>query len=128
KATASGIYKNDPEYDPAKALDDDSGTRWATDDGTDECWLEIDLGADREFDGAFLSEGWDRVREYALEVKDGAGRWRPFSGGKTIGVAGATLSFPPTTGRSVRLHVLRADGAPTFWDFELYGTAKVRCP
>ena len=128
KATASGITKNDPEYAPAKAVDDDSGTRWATDDGTDECWLEIDLGADREFDGAFLSEGWDRVREYALEVKDGAGRWRPFSGGTTIGVAGATLSFPPTIGRSVRLHVLRADGAPTFWDFELYGTAKVRCP
>ena len=128
KATASNVYKNDPEYAPAKALDDDSGTRWATDEGTGECRLEIDLGSDREFDGAFLSEGWDRVREYRLEVKDGAGRWRPFSGGTTIGVAGVTLSFPPTTGRSVRLHVLRADGAPTFWDFELYGTAKVRRP
>jgi hypothetical protein len=80
KATASNIYKNDPEYAPAKAVDDDSGTRWATDEGTGECWLEVDLGAEREFDGAFLSEGWDRVREYALEVKGSASRWKPIAG------------------------------------------------
>jgi alpha-L-fucosidase len=127
-AAASNFYKNDPEYAPAKALDDDSGTRWATDDGTGECWLEVDLGAEREFDGAFLSEGWDRVREYALEVKDGRGRWAPFAAGTTIGVAGATLSFVPATGRYVRLHVLKAEGAPTFWDFELYGTKTKTCP
>jgi alpha-L-fucosidase len=122
KASASSVYKNEPEFAPAKALDDDSGTRWATDDGTAECWLEVDLGAEKTCAGAFLSEGWDRVREYALEVREKNGRWKPFVRGTTIGVAGATLAFPPVTGRFVRLHVLAAEGAPTFWDFELYGT------
>jgi alpha-L-fucosidase len=126
KASASNVFKNGSEFAPAKAVDDDSNTRWATDDGTRECWLEVDLGAERTFDGAFLSEGWDRVRGYALEVRGAAGRWRTFWQGTTIGVAGAALSFPPATGRVVRLHVIEAEGAPTFWDFELYETAKGR--
>lgn len=126
KAAASNVFKNDPEFAPAKAVDDDSNTRWATDEGTRECWLEVDLGAERTFDGAFLSEGWDRVRGYALEVRGPDGRWRTFWQGTTIGVAGASLSFPPVTGLVVRLHVVEAEGAPTFWDFELYETAKGR--
>jgi alpha-L-fucosidase len=126
KTTASNIFKNDAEFAPAKAVDDDSNTRWATDDAIRECWLEVDLGAEREFDGAFLSEGWDRVRSYALEVQEPDGRWRPFWQGTAIGVAGATLAFPRTAGRIVRLHVLGAEGAPTIWDFELYATAPGR--
>ena len=126
KVTASNIYKNDPEFSPDKAVDDDSNTRWATDDPIRECWLEVDLGAEREFDGAFLSEGWDRVRSYALEVQESDGRWRPFWQGTTIGVAGATLAFPRMSGRIVRLHVLDAVGAPTIWDLELYAAAMGR--
>ena len=128
KATASSVYKNAPEYAPDKALDDDSGTRWATNEGTDECWLEVDLGSERAFDGAYLSEGWDRVCAYALEVKDSDGHWKPFFQGTTIGVAGATLTFPRATGRFVRLHILEADGAPTFWDFELHEAASGHGP
>ncbi len=126
KASASNVYKNDPQYAAALALDGDSGTRWATDEGTGECRLEVDLGAERAFDGAFLSEGWDRVREYALEVKDPDGTWKAFHRGTTIGVAGARPAFPRTTGRFVRLHVLKAEGAPTFWDFELYEAAPAK--
>jgi alpha-L-fucosidase len=128
KASASNVYRNDPEYAPAKAVDDDSGTRWATDDGTGECWLEVDLGAAREFDRAFVSEGWDRVRAYALEIGDGRGGWKRIAAGTTIGVAGASPSFAPVTARFVRLHILRAEGAPTIWDFELTGTGSGRHP
>jgi alpha-L-fucosidase len=126
KAAASNVYKNDPQYAAAKALDDDSGTRWATDEGTGECWLEVDLGIERTFDGAFLSEGWDRIREYALEVKTSGGAWKPVHKGTTIGVAGAKPAFPKTTGRFIRLHVLKAEGAPTIWDFELYEAAPAK--
>jgi alpha-L-fucosidase len=126
KASASNVYTHDPEYAAAQALDDDSGTRWATDEGTGECWLEVDLGSDRTFDGACLSEGWDRIREYALEVKTASGSWKAFYQGQTIGVAGAALAFPRTSGRHVRLHVLKAEGAPTFWDFELYEAPAVK--
>ena len=126
KASASNVYKNDPQYAPGLSVDDDSGTRWATDDDTRECWLEINLGNRRKFDGAFLSEGWDRVQEYALESRQAGGTWKAFYRGKTIGTSGATLAFPKTSGQAVRLHVLKASGAPTIWDFELYEAPRLQ--
>jgi hypothetical protein len=78
------------------------------------------LGKPHDFDGAYLSEGWDRIQEYALEVQGADGTWKSFFKGTTIGVAGATPAFPRTTGRIVRLHVLKASAGPTIWDFELY--------
>jgi alpha-L-fucosidase len=119
-ATASNVYKGDREYEPGRAIDDDSNTRWATDDGVDECWLEVDLGSGREFGGAYLSEGWDRVRSFVLEVRGAGEPWRPFFRGTTIGTAGLTVSFPRVQGRFVRLHILEASGGPTIWDFELF--------
>jgi alpha-L-fucosidase len=123
-AKASNVYKNDPQYAAAQAVDDESGTRWATDDGTAEGWLEVDLRRAREIDGAFISEGWDRIREYALEIKTADGVWKPFFHGTTIGVAGAKLAFPRVSGQVVRLRILKAAGGPTIWDFELYEAAE----
>ena len=123
-AVASSVYKNDKEFDPKRAIDEDSGTRWATDDEVRECWLEVDLGSSRTFDGAYLSEGWDRVREFALETQDARGIWRSCYKGTTIGTTGLSVAFPKTTGRKVRLHILKSEGGPTIWDFELYEAAQ----
>jgi alpha-L-fucosidase len=120
-ATASSVYQNDKEFEPGRAVDDDSNTRWAADEAARDGWLEIDLGASREFDGAYLSEGWDRVRSFVLETRESDGKpWNSFCSGTTIGTAGLTLAFPRTRGRHVRLHVLEASGGPSIWDFELY--------
>jgi alpha-L-fucosidase len=120
-ATASNVYHNEKEFEPGRAVDDDSNTRWATDDNVGECWLEVDLGAGREFDGVYLSEGWDRVRSFALDSRDDPrAPWRTFYKAATIGTAGLAVSIPPTKGRYVRLHVLEASGGPSIWDFELY--------
>ena len=90
-----------------------------------ECWLEVDLGAGREFGSFYLSEGWDRVRSFVLESRDEPGKpWRPFYRGATIGTEGLTASFPPVEGRYVRLHILEAAGGPSIWDFELYAPAR----
>jgi len=120
-ATASNVYRNEREFEPVGAVDDDSNTRWATDDNVSECWIEVDLGTSREFDGVYLSEGWDRVRSFVLECRDDPGKpWLSFYQGATIGTAGLAASFPPAKGRHVRLHILEAAGGPTIWDFELY--------
>lgn len=124
KVRASNIYKNDPQYVPAFAIDDDSNTRWATDEGTGECWIEVDIGQRREFNGAYLSEGWNRVREFALENRQADGTWQAFHKGTTIGTAGLSIEFPKTTGQVIRLHILKASGSPTIWDFELYEVPK----
>ncbi len=123
KAAASNIYKNDPQYAPGLAIDGDSNTRWATDEGVGECWLEVDLGKDAEFSAAYVSEGWSRIEEFALEAKGETGPWRTLYRGGPIGDAGTTFSFPAASARFVRLHVLKASGAPTIWDFELYASA-----
>lgn len=128
-AAASNVFGGDPEFEPGRAVDDDSNTRWATDECVNECWLEADLGAVRAFDGAFLSEGWDRVRSFALECRDDPkDPWRAFYQGATIGTAGLTVAFPPAEGRYVRLRVLEAAGGPTIWDFELYAPRPARGP
>ncbi len=126
KAAASSVYKSDKECEPGKAVDDDSNTRWAADEAdVKDAWLEVDLGASREFDGTFLVEGWDRVKSFVLETREDAkGPWRPVAKGAMIGTAGLTLDFPPARGRFVRLHILEAAAGPTIWDFELYGHLK----
>lgn len=120
-AIASSISDKSEESGPDLAIDDDSTTRWAADEGGSDFWLEVDLGSSREFDGVFLNEGWDRVRSFVLEARpDERKPWRSFYSGTTIGTAGLTASFPRTKGRYVRLHILEALAAPSIWDFELY--------
>ncbi len=126
-ATASNVYRNDKEFEPGRAIDEDSNTRWATDEVVKGCWLEVDLGGSREVGGAFISEGWDRVRSFVLEARGSAREpWRAVSTGRTIGTAGAALSFPPVKARYVRLRILDSTGGPTIWDFELYGPEPAR--
>jgi alpha-L-fucosidase len=123
KTTASNIFKNEAEFNPRFAVDDDSGTRWATDEGVGQCWIQVDLGRRADFDGAYISEGWDRVQEFVLESRQADGTWRAFYRGTTVGTTGLTVGFPKTSGQVVRLHVLKASGGPTIWDFELYEAA-----
>ena len=84
KATASNVYQNSSEYDPAKAFDDDPDTRWGCDWGTHSCWLEVDLGEAKTFQRALLSEPFGRVQEFELQVFED-GQWRTFHRGTTIG-------------------------------------------
>jgi alpha-L-fucosidase len=49
KAKASNTFQNMSTHGPAKAVDDDPATRWATDTGTKQAWLEVDLGKPTTF-------------------------------------------------------------------------------
>jgi len=111
KATASNVFqKQVREYGPAKAVDDDPATRWATDAGAREAHLEVDLGKPTRI---------GRVRRFRLEVeKDGA--WEPVLEGTTIG-RHFTKSFAPVTARRVRLSILEATDGPTLWEVQLFG-------
>ena len=117
-AKASNVYHNDAAYNPAMAVDANPKTRWATDDDTRECTLEVDLGMPAAIGRAFLSEGWNRVQLYELQSeKDGA--WTTFYKGGKIG-KGSSVEFPTVTAQRVRLHVLEATGGPTIWEFLLF--------
>jgi alpha-L-fucosidase len=118
KANASNIFQNSTGYGPDKAVDDDPATRWATDSGTKQAWLEVDMGKPMLFNRAIITEEFDRVQKFELQYKDG-GQWRTFTKGTKIGDK-LELKFPSITARYVRLNILDATEGPTIWEFQLF--------
>jgi alpha-L-fucosidase len=119
-ATASNVYHGDMNWAPAKAVDGDVTTRWATDDELRSAWLEVDLGGPAKFNAAYLREGWDRTRAFEIQIPVDAGGWRSVFRGERIGGAGVTVRFDAVTADRVRLNILEATVGPTIWDFEIY--------
>jgi len=121
-ATASNIFQKMADYGPDKALDDDRGTRWATDGGTKQAWLEVDLGKPVELAYALINEWATRVQSFELQVKRGD-QWETIASGATIGDS-LQLDFPPVTAQVVRLNILEATEGPTIEEFQLYPPKK----
>jgi len=120
KATASNTYDNPkpPHNDPDRAVDDDVYTRWATDSGVKQAWLEVDMGQPETFDRVRISEKHDRIRKFELQYRDG-GQWKAFAEGTTIG-SGYTKQLEPVTARYVRLDIQEATDGPSIWEFQLF--------
>ncbi len=123
-AKASNVYRDDPEYGPENAIDIDigrgAGTRWATDDDAHAAWLEVDLGGEKRFSRAFISEYLDRVQGFEIQIPDGSGGWKAVYTGTSIGGPGVNVTFPAVAATAVRLAITKATVGPTIWDFELY--------
>ncbi len=120
KADASNVYRNlAAQYGPEKALDDDPDTRWATDYGTHEAWLEVDLGSPQTIDRAMIYEAYaPRVRRFELQAREDGG-WETFAQGNRIGEQ-CLIRFEPVTARVIRLNILEANEGPTIWEFQLF--------
>jgi alpha-L-fucosidase len=118
KASASNWFQQSGTYHPDKAVDGDLDTRWGCDWGTRACWLEVDLGAPQTFSRAWISEPYDRVQEFELQVWQ-EGQWKTFHRGGTIGET-CDLTFPPTTGQRVRLDLQKTTDGPSIWEFQLF--------
>jgi len=123
KATASNTYRRDPAYSPGKAIDEDDETRWATDGGTKQAWLEVDLGQPMTFESAEIDEAYaGRVRSFELQYREGQ-QWKTFYQGTTLGEQ-FSATFNPVTARHVRLSVLDASDGPTITEFQLFRSDK----
>ena len=120
-ATASNTRGNDEAFAPGCALDGDTDTYWAMDDGVVQGWLEVDLGAPAKFNIACLQEDialGQRVSAYHLEYLDGT-EWKTFAQGTTIGCKKLDR-FDPVTAQKVRLAIDDARACPTLTTFALY--------
>jgi alpha-L-fucosidase len=117
-ATASNVYQNQADYIAAKAVDGNLQTRWATDAGTHQAWLELDLGSVKTFGRVAISEAFARVQSFQLQWFDGSA-WQTFWTGTTIGNQWSQ-SFAPVTAQRVRLNILDASEGPTIWEFQLF--------
>ena len=106
------------------AVDDDPDTRWATDAGTHQAWLEIELGRKVVIDRVVISEAYaGRVREYHIDVRTPDGAWRTTHEGKQLGEY-AEIRFSPVTTDAVKLDILQATEGPTIWEFQVFGPSK----
>jgi len=120
EAAASNVFQNMVgQYGPAMAFDDDPETRWATDAGTHQAWLEVDLGEPQTIDRAAISEAYaHRVRKFELQAKEGDA-WKTFAQGGRIGEE-FMIRFEPVTARVIRLDILEASEGPTIWEFQVF--------
>jgi alpha-L-fucosidase len=122
KVRASNVFQKNAAYSPAKAVDDDPATRWATDSGTKKAWLEVDLGKPMTFSRVKISEDYDRVREFELQYRNSK-QWKAFDQGTKLGLD-YSKQFKPITARYVRLNILDATDGPTIWEFQLFAPKK----
>jgi alpha-L-fucosidase len=121
-AQASNVFQNQATYGPDKAVDGDPDTRWATDGGTHQAWLEIDLGQPTVLDRVRIDEALEeRVEEFQVRCGDGP-TWDTVIAGTTIG-RDFEKKFSPVTARRVRLEILQATEGPTIWEFQVAGPA-----
>ncbi|MBI5384049.1 MAG: alpha-L-fucosidase [Verrucomicrobia bacterium] len=113
KATASNVFQKQSHYGPGKAFDGDEDTRWATDAGTKQAWLEVDLSQPQTFTRVTIDEweGGHRVQSFALQFKSGD-EWKTFHQGTTLG-SNWEKTFAPITAQQVRLNILQATDGPT---------------
>jgi len=117
KVRASNVYQNNRHYGPDKAVDDDPTTRWATDSGTKQVWLEVDLEKTVMFDRVEISEEYDRIRKFELQYKNGM-EWKTFARGTKIR-SNYSTKFKPLKARHVRLNILDATEGPTIYEFHI---------
>ena len=119
-ASSSGDWS--PDYDAAKAFDDDDATRWGAPPGSRSGWLQVDLGAETLVGAAEVREiGFPRTREFVIEARSAGGddAWRELARGKELGAL-KRFTFPPVRARYVRLNVLDATEVPTIEEFRLF--------
>ncbi|HXF10559.1 MAG TPA: discoidin domain-containing protein, partial [Desulfuromonadaceae bacterium] len=121
-ATASAVYGNSATFSAGKAVDGDPGTFWAPDTGvTNECWLEIDLGAPTRFDTAALAEPLNegqRVAAYRIDAwRDG--QWKLVVHGNSVGHL-KLERFNAVTTDKVRLVIEKSRACPLISRFSLY--------
>jgi alpha-L-fucosidase len=117
KLKASNVFKNQDQYGPQNAVDNNWTTRWATDAGMTSAQLEIDLGRVKTFDTVVINEGWDRIRRFELQYELD-GEWRTCLEGTLVGTD-YEKQFESVAAQRVRLNILEATDGPTMWEFQL---------
>ncbi len=123
-ATASGFHQNNPAYDASKAIDGDPESRWATNEGTKACWLQLDLPREITARSIEIDEAYgapkSRVARFEIQAKTGD-EWTTVHSGTGIG-AHFKATLKPVKTRAIRLNILDASEGPTISEIRLPGT------
>lgn len=125
KAAASNIYMGLAEFDAGKACDGDDLTRWATDNGIQGAWLEIDFGSRQLVGRALIKQAYPelrRIRKFSIEYWQN-NEWKTSYTGENLGET-LDISFNPVTAQRVRLNITEATEGPTIKEFQIFSPGK----
>ncbi len=115
---ASNVYESMDLYNPAMAFDGNPETRWATDSGTHQAWLQVRFDAPRTISQILVNEACgDRIQKFELQKSDDGKRWTTFYTGEKLGMNGRAR-FEAITTSGVRLNILEATEGPTLWELQ----------
>ncbi|WP_318209869.1 glycosyl hydrolase family 8 [Streptomyces sp. SJL17-1] len=120
-AAASSIEASG--FEPARGVDANTGTRWASAEGIDPQWMRIDLGSSHTVSRVKLNWEAAYARTYKIQTSMDGTNWTDvYSTGTGDGaIDDLTVSG---TGRYVRMHGT-ARGTTygySLWEFEVYGS------
>jgi alpha-L-fucosidase len=122
KATASNVYQGQrDEFGPQQAFDNDPNTRWATDGGTKQAWIAINLPRPLSIQRVRIAEAAPyagRVKQFEFQYRDGT-EWKVIFAGTALG-EWFQRKFDPVTAREFRLNIQDASEGPTIADIELF--------
>ncbi len=118
---ASNVYqKQTHDYGPEMAWDRDSETRWATDSGTRQAWISVDLRQPRTIQRVRIEEAIaERVQRFEFQYRAGDA-WKTALTGQKIGPWFQRTLEPAVTAQEFRLNILDATDGPTISEIELF--------
>jgi alpha-L-fucosidase len=123
-ATADSTFKDAPDFEAARAVDDDLGTYWAAGDGQTAGRLELDLGAARSIKVVSIQEPielGERSTRYHVEIQAaGATTWTTIGSGTVIGTRNLIRLNTPRMAQKVALVIEDARGVPAIAEFAVY--------
>lgn len=122
KASASSIWFNQAQYTADKAIDGDSGSRWASHNLPLPAWLTVDFGNEINVDLVQIKEYESRVSAFTLEILQN-GQWLPVYQGTTLGPQ-AKLYFPRVKASQIRLNITAASDLPSIYELQVFDTEK----
>jgi len=123
-AMASDVHLNETIYGADKAVDSEFGSRWATNDNTRACWLEIDLDDPMKIGRVAIYEADPRITRFAIEYRETQNdKWKIAYFGRKAGRQ-FKAEFPPVIARFVRLNIVEAINSPTVYEFQIFAPPK----
>ncbi len=114
---------------PEKAVDGDLSTRWAQGLGLpDPSWIQVDLGASYDVNGAITTFEKASGYKYRIEVSPDEVHWKTLADRTATNTTAATdyaHTDTPVPGRFVRLTVTGSNwNGGSIYDFQVYGTPR----
>lgn len=122
RASASAVRGDDERYGPARAIDGDSRTYWAQNDGATRGELRLEFAEPTRVDRIVVAEAIElgqRIRAFSVHGVTGAGDELELARGTTVGRK-RIVEFAPADLRSLTLRIESARACPTVASFEAY--------